>query len=224
MLRSGWPPDILRALPLLSSLPETEFAGLLPSIARRSAQARETILRAGDAPDGIYIIVTGSVQLVHQDPEGRAFVAERFGPGELFGEMGLIDATACPASLVAAQACELALIPRQAFIECLQTNGQAAMAFLRTALERLCAAHRQLGNLALTNVYTRVAQVLAANGHEENGEWHVDVGSQQIATMVGASREMVSRVVRCMVQKRLVRRYKRRLIVIDHAAVQAAGG
>src|SRR5687767_12811449 len=108
MLHS-WSPDMLRALPFLSSLTETEFAWLLPSIARRGAQPRDTILRAGDVPDGIYIIVTGSVQLLHQDPDGRAFVAERFGRGELFGEMGLIDATACPASVVAAEACELAL-------------------------------------------------------------------------------------------------------------------
>ena len=222
--RSSWSPENLRALPLLAALTESEFTSLSSSIARRSFPARETILRAGDIPRGIYIIVVGSVQLVHQDQEGRVFVAERFGPGELFGEMGLIDASACPASAVAAEPCEVAFVPRQDLIECLQNNGQAAMSFLRTALERLCQAHRHMANLALRNVYTRVAQVLVANGHEESGEWHVDVGSQQIATMVGASREMVSRVLRCMIEKRLVRRHKRRLVVIDRAAVQEAGG
>jgi predicted regulator of amino acid metabolism with ACT domain len=78
-----------------------------------------------------------------------------------------------------------------------------------------------MGNLALTDVYGRVAQVLVESGHEVNREWHVDVGAEQIAAMVGASREMVSRVVRCMIEKRLVRRFKRRLIVLDRDALAA---
>ena len=138
--------------------------------------------------------------------------------------MGFIDATACPASIIAAEPCEVAFIPRHAILESLQGNGQATMALLRTSLERLCTAHRQMANLALANVYTRVAQVLGENGHEKDGEWHTNVGSEQIAALVGASREMVSRTLRCMIEKRLVRRHKRKLIVIDRAALEAAAG
>ena len=66
------------------------------------------------------------------------------------------------------------------------------------------------------------SRVLVANGHEFSGEWHVNVGSEQIAAMVGASREMVSRVLRCMIDKRVVRRFKRKLIVMDRDALTAA--
>jgi CRP/FNR family transcriptional regulator, cyclic AMP receptor protein len=221
MTCSTWPAEALRSLPLLASLTETELTWLLPSIKRRRYEARVCILRAGDTPEGIYIIVTGHVQLVHEDDEGHALVADLFGAGELFGEMGLIEATDCPANVVAAEACEVAFIPRKSLLECLDANPPAAMALLRISLERLCRAHRQMGNLALTTVYTRVAQVLAANGHEDNGEWHVDVGSQQIAAMVGSSREMVSRVLRCMIEKQLVRRHKRKLIVIHRDVLRA---
>jgi CRP-like cAMP-binding protein len=135
--------------------------------------------------------------------------------------MGLIDASACPVSAVAVQPCELAFIPRGTLLELLEMNPRTAMTMLRTALDRLCKAHRQMGNLALTDVYTRVSQLLETHGHAADGEWHVDVGSQQIAAMAGSSREMVSRVLRCMIQKGLVRRNKRKLIVIDRAALRA---
>jgi CRP-like cAMP-binding protein len=217
-----WSPEILRSLPLLRSLTEAEFTRLLPSIKRRHFEPRATILRTGQAPDGIYIIVTGSVHLTHEDQEGHSFVAENFGPGDLFGEMGFIDASACPANVIAAEVCEVAVLPRHAILERLESNATAAMSLVRVSLDRLCRAHRQLGSLALTTVYTRVAQLLLTRVHDDGGVWRVDVGSQQIAALVGASREMVSRVLHCLIEKRLVRRCKRRLIVIDPDALRAA--
>jgi CRP/FNR family cyclic AMP-dependent transcriptional regulator len=211
--------ETLRTLPFLCSLSDREFTWVLPAIRHRAFSARTCVLRAGELAEGLYILISGRVQLVHQDQDGRALIAETFGPGELFGELGLLDATACPASVVAAEDCEVVFIAREPALECLSTSAAAAMSMLRTSLERLCKAHRQMGNLALTKVYGRVAQVLAAHGHEAYGEWHVDVGSQQIAGLVGASREMVSRVLRCMIQKRVIRRFKRKLIVINRDAL-----
>ena len=216
-----WSADILKSLPLLSELAEEDFRRLLLAAKRRTVAARAYVLRAGETPDGLYVVVSGRVRLVHQDPDGRALIAEIYGRGELFGEMGLMDETACPAHVIASEDCELVFIPREAAIECMNLSPVAALSLLRTSLTRLCKAHRQMANLALTPVYGRVAQVLVSNGHESEGEWHVDVGSEQIAAMVGASREMVSRVLRCMIEKRVVRRFKRRLIVIDRAALSA---
>ena len=213
----------MHALPFLSVLTDPELASLLTSTKRRTFLKRAHILRNGEPSDGLYLVMSGRVRLVHHDHEGRALIAETFGPGELFGEMGLIDGSACPVNVIAAEACEAMFIPRKAALDCLEASAAATMSLLRTSLDRLCRAHRQMANLALTKVYTRVAQVLVSQGHEEvdSGEWHVDVGSEQIAAMVGASREMVSRVLRCMIEKQVVRRVKRRLIVIDRVALGA---
>ncbi|HYH43689.1 MAG TPA: Crp/Fnr family transcriptional regulator, partial [Burkholderiales bacterium] len=216
-----WSADILKSLPILSELAAGDFGRMAQAARRRSVPARSYVLRAGETPDGLYVVVSGRVRLVHQDQDGRALIAEIYGPGEFFGEMGLLDETASPASVVASEDCELVFIPRETVIECMNVSPAAAMSLLRTTLTRLYKAHRQMANLALTPVYGRVAQVLVTNGHEADGEWHVDVGSEQIAAMVGASREMVSRVLRCMIEKRVVRRFKRRLIVIDRAALSA---
>ena len=226
MTRIAWSTQLLKVLPLFSSLGESELARLAASARRRSFPARACILAAGQPPDGLYIIVSGRVRLRHQDQDGRALIADEFGASEFFGEMGLIDSSPYPANVEAAEACEVVYIERTVMLECLNASAPAAMSVLRVALARMARAHRQMANLALTDVYGRVAQVLLESSRERDGEWHVDVGSEQIAAMVGASREMVSRVLKCMIEKRLVRRYKRRLIVLDRdmLAAPAKGG
>jgi CRP/FNR family transcriptional regulator, cyclic AMP receptor protein len=216
-----WDSRLLRRLPVVSTLTDNQFASLQRTIRRRSFAARACILPAGEAPDGLYIIVSGRARLRHQDQDGRALIAETYGPGEFFGEMGLIDPRPYSAAVEAAEMCEVAYVPREPLLECLGQNPAAAMCMLGAALSRLSKAHRQMANLALTNVYGRVAQVLLENGRQLDGEWQVDVGSEQIAAMVGASREMVSRVLKCMIQKRVVRRHKRQLFVLDRATLAA---
>jgi len=210
--------------PFLNVLTDRELTSLLALAKRCTFPKGARILRSGEPSDGLYLVIAGRVRLVHHDQEGRALIAETFGPGELFGEMGLMDGSACPANVVAAEPCEALFVHRDAALECLDRSAAATTSLLKTSLERLSRAHRQMANLALTKVYTRVAQVLVTQGHEAEGEWHVDVGSEQIAAMVGASREMVSRVLRCMIDKRVVRRVKRKLIVTDRAALGTGGG
>jgi CRP/FNR family cyclic AMP-dependent transcriptional regulator len=216
-----WSAELLKTLPLLSSLTEGELARLASSARRRSFPARACIIAAGQPPDGLYIIVSGRVRLRHQDQDGRGLIADAFGPNEFFGEMGLIDSSPYPATVEAAEACEVVYIERAVLLEYLNDSAPVAMSMLRVALTRLSRAHSQMANLALTDVYGRVAQVLVESGREVDGEWHVDVGSEQIAAMVGASREMVSRVIKCMIEKRLLRRYKRKLIVLERETLAA---
>lgn len=166
----------------------------------------------------MYIIVSGRVRFRHVEERGRAFVVETFGPKEFFGEMSLFAETTHPANIVAAEDCELVYIPRKLLLEVLGQSSAAAMSLLRVALKRLSRANRQMANLALSTVYIRVVQVLLDNGHESDGEWHVSVGSEEIAEMAGASREMVNKVLRCMIAKRVIRRDKRKIIVMDPGA------
>jgi CRP-like cAMP-binding protein len=215
-------PDALRRLPPFSTLTGSQLTWVAAAIKHRTYPADACIVPAGEIPDGLYVILSGRVRIVHEDDDGHALIAACLGPNEFFGEMGLIDSTACPASIRAVDRCEVIWMPRKIFIECIEDNAAAALWMLRGSLDRLCAAHHKMANLALMNVYGRVARVLLENGHETNGEWLVDIGSEQIAAMVGASREMVSRVVKSMIVKGAARRYKRKLIVLDRGALTEA--
>ena len=92
---------------------------------------------------------------------------------------------------------------------------------LAAVVARLTAAHGTLARLGLRNVYGRVVCVMLEQARESGGEWIVDMSSADIASMVGSSREMVSRVVKDLIERRIVRRRKRRLVVLDRAALVA---
>lgn len=215
MPRFNGEPAVLSTLPPLSWLSEAQIARALPSIQSHTYAPRTCILNAGDPADGLYILVSGRVLVLHEDGDGNEFVLAAVGANDFFGELGLLDSGYCTASVRALEACEVLFIPKTVAMECLESNARAAMCMLRKLAVRLCDAHRKMAGLALTNVYGRVATVLLENGEEAGGEWRVAIGSEQIATMVGASREMVSRVLKDMVQRGLARRHKRKLIVFD---------
>jgi CRP-like cAMP-binding protein len=215
MIRYPADPGLLRTLPPFSWFTETQLTWALPATERRAYPAHASILRAGDKADGLFVLLAGRVRLVHQDGEGHELVAEMLRGPDFFGELGLFDGADCPVDVEAETACEVVFVPRKVVLECLEDNARAAMCMLRRAVSRLCATHRKLGKVALTSVSERVAMVLLENGSEADGEWQVEVGAEQIAAMVGASREMVSRVVRTFIEKGVVRRVRRRIIVTD---------
>jgi len=219
---------MLRDLPLFSSLSDSQFAALMSCSQRRSYLARAHILRSGEQPDALYVLLSGRARVLIDSYESREFIVAVLGPHEFFGEQGLLDGGASPVSVESQECCEILYIPRRRVLECLQQNADAAMQMLRIALGRLHDAHRKIEGLALMTVYGRVARLLLECGYESNGEWRVDHGTEEIAAMVGASREMVSRVLKDMSETGSVRRDKRRLIVIDRTAVadrmRASGG
>jgi CRP/FNR family cyclic AMP-dependent transcriptional regulator len=219
MVQLACNPHVLRSLALFASLSDAQFGALLPTIQHRSYPARSRILHAGESADGLYVLMAGRVKVLFDDGEGRELIAASIGPNEFFGELGLLDERPRAASVDATDACEVLFVPRKALLDVVEHNASAAMAMLRIVVSRLDDAHRKMAALALSDVYGRVARALLDTGHEQDGEWLVEVGSEQVAAMVGASREMVSRVLKDMIAKGFVRRHKRKLIVIDRLSL-----
>jgi CRP/FNR family cyclic AMP-dependent transcriptional regulator len=211
--------SVLRTLPLFAMLADEEFAALLPSIKQHSYPPRKLILRAGEESDGLYFILSGRVKVLLEDGRGREMMVSSLGPNEFFGEMTMIDGGPRSATVEAHDACHVLYLPAKRLRECLQRNSGALTFVLRTVVERLRKADRKIQDLAFVDVYGRVASTLLDTSLEADGEWLVGPGCEQIASMVGASREMVSRVLRGMIDKGLICRKRRRLIVLDRAAL-----
>lgn len=219
MPRIACPAD-MKAVPLFSALADEEVSALLPCIQHRSYPARSIILQTGQKTEWLYVILSGCVKVLVEDTDGRELTLSLLGPNEFFGEMGIIDGQPCSATVEARGVCDVLCVPRKNIIECLRHNADAAMWMLGTVVVRLRDAHRKLESLALMSVYDRVARFLLEQGREAtNGEWLVESNSQQIANIVGASREMVSRVVKVMIEKGFVRRHRRKLIVLNRASI-----
>jgi CRP/FNR family cyclic AMP-dependent transcriptional regulator len=171
---------------------------LTTMVTRRSAARSTTIMAGGDATDSLYIVLSGRLKVMMSDSDGKEVILSILGPGEFFGEMGLIDDEPRSASVVTIEACELLAIAKRDFKKCLLENNEMAMAVMRGLVRRLREADRKIGSLALLDVYGRVARLLLDMAENVNGEKVVTkrLPKQDIAKMIGASREMVSRVMK----------------------------
>ena len=189
---------VLKAVPLFASFPEDQLRMLTSVITRRSLPRSTTVMASGDPTDSLYIVLSGRLKVMMSDAEGKEVILSILGPGEFFGEMGLIDDAPRSASVVSIEACELLSIAKRDFKKSLAENFEMNMAVMRGLVRRLREADRKIGSLALLDVYGRVARLLLDMAENVNGEKIVTkrLPKQDIAKMIGASREMVSRVMK----------------------------
>jgi len=178
---------VLKNVPMFASFPDEPLRVLATVVTRRSATRGTTIMAAGDLVDSLYIVISGRLKVMMSDAEGKEVILSILGSGEFFGEMGLIDET-----------CELLCVNKRDFNRCLAENFDMAMAVMRGLVKRLREADRKINSLALLDVYGRVARLLIDMSEEVDGQKVVTkrLPKQDIAKMIGASREMVSRVMK----------------------------
>jgi CRP/FNR family cyclic AMP-dependent transcriptional regulator len=189
---------LLRNVPLLSVLSEAELTLLARVVTRKSYSRGSLILGAGDPTDSLYILISGRIKVFMSDLDGKEVILAILGPNEFVGEMGLIDNSPRSANVVALEPCEIVCISKSDFKRCLAENFDMAMAVMRGLVKRLREADNQIGSLALMDVFGRVARLLLESAEVVNGEKVVakKLSKQDIARMIGASREMVSRVMK----------------------------
>jgi len=189
---------LLRNVPLLSVLAEEELSLLARVVTRKSYTRGSLILGAGDPTDSLYILISGRIKVFMSDLDGKEVILAILGPNEFVGEMGLIDNSPRSANVVALEPCEIVCIAKPDFKRCLAENSDMAMTVMRGLVKRLREADNQIGSLALMDVFGRVARLLLESAEVVNGEKVVTkkLSKQDIARMIGASREMVSRVMK----------------------------
>lgn len=189
---------VLRNVPLFAGLNEVELEKLSKVCGRKRVERGAFVVRAGDGTDSLYILLTGRAKVTNSDEEGREIILAWLGPGEFFGEMGLIDGSPRSANVVAAEPCELLNLSSDAFQRCMQDNFQVAQKLMQILVRRLREADRKIESLALLDVYGRVSRLLLELSEEVNGRRVVKkkISKQDMARMIGASREMVSKVMR----------------------------
>jgi len=189
---------VLRNVPLFSGLEENELERLSRVAVRKRAGRGEQVVRSGESADALLILLTGRAKVTNFDEEGREIILAWLGPGEFFGEMGLIDGSERSASVIAVENCELLTIGKQEFQRCMQENFQVAQKLMQILVRRLREADRNIESLALLDVYGRVARLLLDLSEEEECKRLVKkkISKQDMARMIGASREMVSKVMR----------------------------
>jgi len=190
--------SVLKSVPMFAAFGEDQLRALAPAVMRRDAPRGSVIMAEGDRVDSLYIVVSGRLKVMMGEADGKEMILGILGPGEIFGEMGLIDDGPRSASVIAIEPCELLVVTKRLFKKCLVENSEVAMAVLRVVVRRLREADRKMGSLAMLDVYGRVARLLLDLSEDVDGQKVVTkrLTKQDIGRMIGASREMVTKVMK----------------------------
>ena len=191
--------ELIRRVPLFSRLTALQAASVADAVGKRRFKRGEPIVEQGKKSNALTIILTGRARVISSDARGREVILATMYPGDYVGEMSLIDDAPHSASVFAEVQTDALTLGRLEFAHCLPEHGSMAYAVLEGLVQRLRQADRKIESLALMDVYGRVARTLLEFAGE-NGGGHVvirdKVSRQDLAKMVGASREMVSRVMK----------------------------
>ncbi|NMG44556.1 cyclic nucleotide-binding domain-containing protein [Aromatoleum toluvorans] len=207
----------LRTFPLFQGLSDDTLQAVAHSAVMRRIPRGQGVLHAGDRSDFVYFVLTGSLKVIVSDEDGREVILSILGQGELFGEMGMFGEQPRSASVVAVTPADLVLIAKHDFRRILQDNFEVAWRIMCNLADRLRNADRKIESLALMDVYGRVARLLLEMSEDVNGEAVVvrKITKQDIAKMIGASREMVSRVMKDLGSQGLIEETDHGIVLRD---------
>lgn len=190
--------DILRRTPLFATLSELQLQTLLLDATKQRWRRGETVLHKGDTNRDLYVVLSGRA-MEASNPSGQGTVLFRYlSPGEYFGECSLIDGLPCSANVQCATALDVLVISGCRLAAVMVENPGFAMAIIQDLTRRMRRANRRIADLALGNVCDRTLRALAEVASEADDGHQVvtRVSPTDLAAMVGASRESVSRAIR----------------------------
>jgi len=161
----------------------------------RSFPKNAVIINEGERGDSLFVILAGRVKVYVSDDDGREMVLDSHGPGDYVGEMSL-DGRPRSASVMTLEQTTCAVLTRDDLRAAIASNPDIAMALISTLIDRARIATDNVKNLALMDVYGRVARLLLSLAKEDNGKLVIPekMTQQDIADRVGASRDMISRI------------------------------
>ncbi len=166
----------------------------------RMFRERTVLVTEGENTDALYIILEGRVRAYVSDSSGREAVLSVMGPGEYFGEVAM-DEGPRSASVITLEPCRLIVIPRVEFARFLEEHPEFAHHFINKLIQRIRTLTHSVRSLALMDAYGRVARLLLESSVKRDGLQFVPERLTQadIASRVGCSREMVSRILKDLV-------------------------
>ena len=191
--------DLLRRVPLFSLLTVTQAEVISGAVTKQRYKRGEVLVEQGQKSNALAILLTGRARVVSADSRGREVILATLGPGDYIGEMSIIDNEPHSATVRAEVQTDVLTLDREAFLNSLRENSSMAESVMRGLVRRLRKADKQIESLALMDVYGRVQAVLvdmAETDAEDHMVLRQKVSRQDVAKMVGASREMVSRVMK----------------------------
>ena len=188
---------MLENVPLFSGLPKEALAEIEQHGIVKSYKNNTIVINQGDETYSLYVILSGSVKVFVSGEDGREVVLNHQHAGDCFGDLALIDKQPRVASVMTTEPSTFMVISREDFLACLAKNPEIAINLIKPMISHIRMLAKNVSSLALLDVYGRVARTLLDLSEREGDVMITEkLTQQEIADMVGASRAMVSRILK----------------------------
>src|ERR1700744_5487222 len=218
---------VLRKHPIFCDLDADAFEQLCryakPATLRRGA----TIFSKGDPGNSLIAVIAGTVKISISSPDGRNAILNLIGPGEIFGEVAVLDGQARTADAIANTNCEIYVIDRREFLPFVKSQPALAMKFIELLCTRLRWTSDQVEQVILQDLPGRLASALirlTERHRKARGERTIAVTQQEISEMVGMSRESINKQLRAWASRNWVRLEHGAIVVLDPEPLQDIAG
>ena len=209
----------LRKVPIFSDLSDSDLKKISEKMISRLYEKGKMILLEQSQGETFFIIISGVVKVTRLSDDGREVILAILGESDFFGEMSLLDGEGRSANIVANEQSEVVTLSRSDFLDCLQKYPKIAIALLEELAVRLRKSDQHIESLSLSDSEQRIGITLIRLAEELGTIKQGDVNiknlpyQQDIANMAGTSRETVSRTLKLLETKNLLKRDGRNLII-----------
>ena len=213
--------DVLRQAPLFSALDDEAATALRSSMSEARLRRGDVLFHEGDSGDKLYVVLDGKVKLGRTSADGRENLLAILGPGQMFGELSLFDPGPRSATVTAVTDTTFASLSHEDLLKWLDGRPQVARGLLSQIASRLRKANDVVADLVFSDVPGRVAKALLdladrfGRTADDGVHVHHDLTQEELAQLVGASRETVNKALADFVHRGWIQLQGKSVVVLD---------
>jgi len=221
--------DFLKQVPLFADIADADVNALAKDLVALRFRQGQAIFHQGDPGQVLYLIQTGQVRIFVTGDEGQETSVNICGPGDIFGELAVIDGLPRSASAVAMEATVMLTLSRELFREHMRRSPQLALNFLKTLSVRVRYSTRQMDSRTFLSVPRRLARKLLelaqtyGVAEPEGVRINTTLTQSDLASLIGATRESINKALGLLRRRGLVRMRHNSIIVVDPDALRELG-
>jgi CRP-like cAMP-binding protein len=221
--------EVIRKAPLFTALDDVAAASLLANMVSVKISKGSVLFAEGDEGDQLYVIAEGKLKLGTSSGDGRENLLSILGPGEMFGELSLFDPGPRTSTATAVTDAKLLSLGQEKLLPWLAENPKVALQLLARLAQRLRRTNEAVGDLVFSDVPGRVAKALIDLGErfgkktEEGLFVHHDLTQEELAQLVGASRETVNKALADFAGRNWLKLDGRAVLITDFERLSKRG-
>jgi CRP/FNR family transcriptional regulator, cyclic AMP receptor protein len=188
--------SVLERCPLFAAIEEGRRRDLAAKAMPRSFAAGRPICRIGEPGLSMMVVISGTVRISLPSMEGKEVILADLSPGEIFGEIAVLDGKPRSANATAVTRCELLVLERRNVIPFFETNSAACLKLMEILCARIRRSDERMADIAFFDLPTRLAKLLLKNAATHRGVMKLSFSQKELAKMAAASREQINRCLR----------------------------